>query len=238
MVMLYILLFLLALYSLYIVFLFVVSLFVKNKDYEKESKFYRFLLDSSTKRVLKFLRIRVHTEGIDSIPEGKLLFVENHRSNYDPIITWYVFKKYHLAFLSKKENFSIPIFGRFIRACCFMAIDRKNIRNAVPTIVKASELLKNDEVSIAVYPEGTRSKECTLLPFHNCMFKIAQMAEKPIVVLTIEGTEKIFRNIKRLKPSDVYLKVVDVIPTERVIALRSCELSDEIRNKMEENLRG
>ena len=238
MVMLYILLFLLALYSLYIAFLFVVSLFVKNKDYEKESKFYRFLLDSSTKRVLKFLRIRVHTEGIDSIPEGKLLFVENHRSNYDPIITWYVFKKYHLAFLSKKENFSIPIFGRFIRACCFMSIDRKNIRNAVPTIVKASELLKNDEVSIAVYPEGTRSKECTLLPFHNCMFKIAQMAEKPIVVLTIEGTDKIFRNIKRLKPSDVYLKVVDVIPTERVIALRSCELSDEIRNKMEENLRG
>ena len=69
--------------------------------------------------------------GIDKIPkDGRFLFVSNHRSIFDPILTWYVLKDYDLAFILKAENFRIPIFGRIIRKCCFMAIDRENPRNA------------------------------------------------------------------------------------------------------------
>lgn len=65
--------------------------------------------------------IYIHTEGIDKIPkDGRFLFVSNHRSNFDPILTWYVLKDYDLAFISKAENFRIPIFGRIIRKCCFI----------------------------------------------------------------------------------------------------------------------
>ena len=75
-----------------------------------------------------------------------------------------------------------------------MAIDRENPRNAMKTIIKASKLLQKGEVSVGVYPEGTRSKECKLLPFHNGVFKIAQRADAPIAIVAISGTEKVSKN--------------------------------------------
>jgi len=207
----YILWGLLALLGLYVLFLGVCALLVDpGKVYDKNSRFYRFLLDSATAAAMKLLRIRVHVSGIEKIPKDtKLLFVSNHRSNFDPIITWYALKKWEIAFVSKPENFKIPFFGRIIRKCCFMPIDRENPRNAIVTINRAAKLLKKQEVSIGVYPEGTRSKTCELLPFHNGVFKIAQKAEAPVVVLSITGTEKIAKAAP-FRRSDVYLDVLEV----------------------------
>jgi len=207
----YILWGLLALLGLYVLLLGVCSLLVDpGKAYDKNSRFYRFLLDSATAVAMKLLRIRVHVSGIEKIPKDtKLLFVSNHRSNFDPIITWYALKKWEIAFVSKPENFKVPFFGRIIRKCCFMPIDRENPRNAIVTINRAAKLLKKQEVSIGVYPEGTRSKTCELLPFHNGGFKIAQKAEAPIVVLSITGTEKIAKAAP-FRRSDVYLDVLEV----------------------------
>ncbi len=229
---------LLGLYLLYLAFLSVCALLVSRKEYDRDSPFYRSLLDNSTRNILKLLRIHVHVSGMDKVPrDTKCLFVSNHRSNYDPIITWYVFKSWHLAYISKKENFSIPIFGRIIRKCCFMAIDRKNIRNAVPTIRKAGELLKEREVSIGVYPEGTRSRTGELLPFHDCVFKIALFGEAPVVVMALSGTENIFRNIKRLRRSDVNLDVLEVIPPSRVSVMKTSEIGGEVRLLIEKDLK-
>lgn len=90
---------------------------------------------------MKVLRIRVYTSGLEKIPKNqKLMFVGNHRSNFDPIIEWLVLKPWDIAFISKGENFKIPFFGRIIRKCCFMPIDRENPRKALRTINKASDV--------------------------------------------------------------------------------------------------
>ena len=150
---------------LYSLFLGICVLPVSTKrDYTTHSPFYRGLLNGSTATALFVLRIRITTEGLERIPtEERPLFVCNHRSNYDPIITWYVLRAWRPAFISKTENFRIPIFGRLIRRCCFLPIDRECPRNAIGTIQKAADLLKNDTVSVVVYPEGTRSKDRVLL---------------------------------------------------------------------------
>ena len=223
---------------LYICFLTVCSFAVDpKKEYSHNSPFYRFLLNSASVVVLKLLRVKIHTSGMEQMPaDRKFLLVCNHRSNFDPIITWCVFKRWEPAFISKAENFKIPIFGRIIRKCCFMEIDRINPRNTMKTIQHAAELLKAGEVSVAVYPEGTRSKSGELLPFHNGMFKIAQKADAQIVVLAISGTEKIAKNLKRLKSSQVYLEVVETIPTEEVRALRSSAIGVRVMEGMEKSI--
>lgn len=233
----YILWGLLALLGLYVLLLGVCSLLVNpGKEYDKNSSFYRFILDSATVAAMKLLRIHVHVSGIEKIPKDtKLLFVSNHRSNFDPLITWYALKKWKLAFISKPENFKIPFFGRIIRRCCFLPIDRENPRNAMATINRVAKLLKKQEVSIGVYPEGTRSKTCELLPFHNGVFKIAQKSDAPIVVLAISGTEKICKNYP-FRHTDVYIDVLEVLSVEQVKATKTDIIGEKIKTEMENHL--
>ena len=192
-------------------------------------------MDSATAAAMKLLRIRVHVSGIEKIPKDtKVLFVSNHRSNFDPIITWYILKKWKIAFVSKPSNFKIPFFGRIIRKCCFMPIDRENPRNAIVTINKAAKLLKKQEVSIGIYPEGTRSKNGQLLPFHNGVFKIAQKAEAAIVVLCVTGTEKISKRTP-FRRTDVYLDVLEVFSAQGIKETRTEMISTAVRRLMEIN---
>ena len=236
MILLYILGVLLALLLLYILFLGICCLFIDpDKAYEKNSPFYRFLLDSATAAAMKLLRIRVHVSGIEKIPKDtKVLFVSNHRSNFDPIITWYILKKWKIAFISKPSNFKIPFFGRIIRKCCFMPIDRENPRKALPAINRAAKLLRKQEVSIGIYPEGTRSKSCKLLPFHNGVFKIAQKAEAPIVILCVTGTEKISKRTP-FRRTDVYLDVLEVFPAQGIKETKTEMIGTAVRRLLEIN---
>lgn len=238
MVILYVLAAVLGIILLYVLFLAVCSLFVSpKKEYEKHSRFYRALLNGATAIAIKIMRIRPHTSGVEKIPQNtkKLLFVSNHRSNFDPIITWHILKHWQPAFVSKASNFKIPVFGRFIRKCCFMAIDRKNPRNAIRTINKAASLLQKGEVSIGIYPEGTRSKSCELLPFHNGVFKIAQKADADIVVLAVSGTEKISKNYP-FRHTDVHIDVLEVLPAEQVKLTKTDIIGEHIKTAMENHL--
>ena len=226
----------LALPFLYLLFLGVCCIFVDpKKQYDKNSPFYRFLLDSATAAAMKLLRIRVHISGIEKIPKDtKVLFVSNHRSNFDPIVTWYALKRWKIAFVSKPSNFNIPFFGRIIRKCCFMPIDREDPRNAIVTINKAAKLLKQQEVSIGIYPEGTRSKTCELLPFHNGVFKIAQKAQAPIAVLCVTGTENI-SNRTPFRRTDVYLDVLEVFSGANIQETKTEMIGTAVRRLMEIN---
>ncbi len=237
-IVLLVVLILLGLILLPFLFLFICGLFVDTrKQYERDSKFYRALLDGSTTVILWCLGVRYEISGEEKFPEtGNFLFISNHRSNYDPIIQWTVFKRYKLSFISKKENFKIPMYGRIIHRCCFMPIDRKSPRKAMETVNRAAKLLTETGNSVGVYPEGKRSKEGRLLPFHAGVLKVAQKAGKPIVVSTIEGTENIFRNIKRFRKTAVTIKILETIDAEKVRELKTSELSEYCEALMKKEL--
>ena len=236
-IILYILGGIIAIFLIYILFLFVCSLFVRtDRQYTEDSRFYRHLLYGATGFAMGFLRVKMHVTGIEKVPtDVKPLFVGNHLSNYDPIIEWQVFRKWDIAFISKPENFKIPIFGRIIRKCCFIPIDRSDPGKALAAIKTGTDILKAGDMSVGVYPEGTRNKQGGgLLPFHTGVFRIAQKAQTPIVVVAIHGTENIYRNVLRRR-SDVYIDVVDVIPADEVKTLKKNEISDRVRHVIEKD---
>lgn len=210
------------------------SLFVDTKKvYKKHSRYYRTLLNITTIIMARLLRIRVHVNGREKLPEGRFLLVQNHRSNYDPILTWYALMKYDLAFISKEANMRIPIYGRIIRKCCFMSIDRENPRAALMTILDAAEVVSNNEASMAIYPEGTRNKGEELLPFHNGVLKIAQRAKVPVVVTSIRNADEIHKRIP-WHSTDVYLDIIDVIPAETVVKTGTAVMGEQIYQQMTE----
>lgn len=206
-----ILLSILAAILLFILFLWIVSLPIdKTKSYDKDSKFYRGLLYFCTSLAMFFLRVKINVTGAEQIPKSSYLFVGNHRSNFDPLIAWHIFEESNLAFISKPDNFDVPIFGKYVKRCCFMGIDRSSPRQSMTVINAAADLIRCGEVSVGVYPEGTRSFDGKLLPFHNGVLKTAIKAKCPIVVVGMEGTEKIHENTP-FRRSVVDVKVIKVI---------------------------
>ena len=214
----------------------IISLFAdRNRQYDKESRFFRFLLTYSTAIARVLLRVKLDVSGMDKLPQGRFLLVSNHRSKFDPILTWLVFKKQHIAFISKYSNFKVPVFGRIIRKCCFMGIDRENPREAIKTINQAVSLIKNNEVSVGVYPEGTRNYGDGLLPFHNAVFKIAVKAKVPIVILTVKGAYDIQKNYP-LKSTVVSMNVCAVLPADKAASMKTNDIGNYVAEVMNKNL--
>lgn len=214
----------------YVLFLVVLALCVDtHKEYKTISPFYRWVLTGVGHLMLFLSHIRLTVEGKELLPKGRFLFVQNHRSNFDPIVSWMGFWENQLVFISKPENFKIPILGRLIRPIGFMPLDRDNPKNAIVTINAAADMMKNDAGSIGIYPEGTRNKtgEETLLPFHNGAFKIAQKANVPIVVVSAHNTAEVHKNAP-WRRTDVTLRVLKVLSAEQVKAMRTAEISDEV----------
>lgn len=222
---------------IYCLFLFVVSIMVnKKKEVTKPSRFYGYFVKETMSMLLFFSRSKVHMTGVENIPrDTKYLLVANHLSNFDPITCLSKFGKNDLVFVSKPENFNLPIAGGWIYKAGFLAIDRENAKNALVTINKAADYLKNQVVSIGIFPEGTRNKtEEPLLEFKNGAFKIATKAQVPIVVVTLKNTRKVQKNFP-LKKTDIYMDV-EVISAEEVKESKTAQLSDRVYKIMMDNL--
>ena len=224
-----------ALFALYIFIPFVAGRFVNpNKLYETDNAFYRGLLNTLIRIGLFFSRVKIHYEGDEKVPSGRFLFICNHRSNFDPLVTAVAMKKYKLSFISKKENLTMPVFGRVVRRVCYMPLERDDPRDALTIINHSAKLIKNGVCSIGVYPEGKRSFSNELLPFHAGVLKIAQKASVPIVVATIEGSELVRERFP--KKTRVTLRIIDVVSAEDAKSKRSVELGEELYNEMKQAL--
>ena len=217
----------------YVLLMFVCSWFAgPNKMYTHISPFYHALTMALDGWILALCRVKIHVTGLEKVPtDTEYLFVSNHRSNFDPMVQWWVLRRWRLAFVSKPSNMRKFVIGPFVRRCCFLPIDRENARNALTTINAAADLIRAHTCSFAIYPEGTRSKSGELLPWHAGSLKIAQKANVPIVVATIEGTERIAHNVP-WRRTHVYLRIREVIPAETVKATKTNDLTKGIRSKM------
>ena len=208
-----------------------------EKPQEKDSKFHRFMVVHTAQLVLPLLRMRMHTRGLEQMPkEGRFLLVCNHINDLDPVVLLAYFKKSQLAFISKRENASMFIVGKIMHKIQCQRINRENDKEALRTILNCIKIIQEDKASIAVFPEGYTSMDGLLHPFRSGVFKIAQKAKVPIVVCTVQNTNKPFRNMKKLKPTDVHLHLLKVLQPEEFAGMTAVEVGDLVHKMMAEDL--
>ena len=219
-----------ALTVLYVLFAAVVSLFIDPRwPREKQNALCRSIISGGGDICCFYCGVRTHLSGLEKLPKNeRFLLVANHRSLFDPLALFHALRDYNLAYISKPSNMKLPVLGRIAYGACFLPIDRENNREALKTILCAADYLKRDLCSVCIFPEGTRSKTRQMLPFHHGSFKIAQRAHVPLVVASISGTDKAKRFFF-LRPSDVYIDILEVIPADEAHAMKTAELSDHAR---------
>ncbi|MBO7251479.1 MAG: 1-acyl-sn-glycerol-3-phosphate acyltransferase [Oscillospiraceae bacterium] len=204
-----------------------------DKPQEQDSKFYRIVMYIYIEALVSLVLARIHATGLEKTPKnGRFLLVCNHLFLADPGVLLHCFRKSQLSFITKQENQSMFVVGKIMHKILCQPLDRNNDRQALKVILKCIQMIKEDQASIGVFPEGYTSRDGKLHHFRSGVFKIAQKTNVPIVVCTIQNTREIFKNLKKLKRTHIQLHLVDVIQPEEYTGMTTTEISDKVYELM------
>lgn len=217
---------------------FLYSLTVTEKVYKRPTAIARFLGWFTNWGILFFTMSRVKVEGREKLPkDGRFVYVANHRSRFDPMVVMSALARYRVAFISKPSNFRIPCFGKVLRKLCFLEINRDDPRKAMETVNNAVDILNIGQSSIGFYPEGTRSEDGRLGPFHDFMFRIPKCAGVPVVVAVTYGTEEVAKRFPFPGGARITIKILGVLDADYIKTHRPVEIGQKVEAMMREDLK-
>lgn len=177
--------------------------------FNKEKEDYQCLrmVQAAFKLMLKVTGARITVIGEENIPDEAVLFIGNHRSYFDILLTYSRCKRL-TGYVAKKEMLRYPLLRTWMARLYCLFLDRDNPREGLKTILQAIDYVKNG-ISICIFPEGTRNdgEEGSMLPFHSGSFKIAEKSGCAIIPISLNNTAEIFENhMPRVKKTHVVIE--------------------------------
>jgi 1-acyl-sn-glycerol-3-phosphate acyltransferase len=134
---------------------------------------------------------RVDAFGLEHVaPDRPQILLANHASWYDVLALATILPKRY-RFVGKVELARVPLWGRAWLAAGHIPIDRSNTERAIESLDRAARMVRADNSSIIIFPEGTRSAAGELLPFKKGGFMLAIRAGIELVPVGISGTRAI-----------------------------------------------
>ncbi|TLU67290.1 1-acylglycerol-3-phosphate O-acyltransferase [Thalassotalea litorea] len=127
-------------------------------------------------------------EGVEY--EGPVVYVCNHQNSYDIFTVAGSLPKGTVS-IGKKSLKWIPFFGQMYWFTGNILIDRANRSKAHSTIASAAQKIKERNISVWLFPEGTRSYGRGLLPFKTGAFHTAMQADVPIVPVCVSNSHNL-----------------------------------------------
>lgn len=105
--------------------------------------------------------LRMRSRGTEHLPAtGAILIVCNHVSVADPMILMAAARRRRTSMVAKRELFSNPVFGWFLRALRAIPLDRS--KPADFTAVRRALALLEEGDAVVVFPEGHVSRAGTM----------------------------------------------------------------------------
>ena len=190
------------------------SIIIVYGAFRPASPFHDTIVKHWSRWFLKIPPVRIEVEGIDKIdPSRRYVIASNHLSQFDIPLLFCVLPL-HGRFLSKKEVFKIPLFGRAMRTIGIIEIDRASGTSSRQAINEGVKIAADRGYSLIVFPEGTRSTDGDLLSFKKGAFRIAIDTGLPLVPIIIDGTELINSpGSKIFRPGTARVVIGDPIET-------------------------
>ena len=127
------------------------------------------------------LRVRADPE-TSELPQP-CIYICNHRSAADPFLMAKL--PGEIVQVVNIWPFKLPVLGFFAKRAGYLSI-----REMPPEeFMERCEKLLGQGVSIAAFPEGTRSTTREMGPFHGSLFRLALRTGAPLVPVCLSGTE-------------------------------------------------
>lgn len=187
--------------------------------------------------ILWVSRAKITVTGTEKLDPGRsYIYMSNHQSNADiPLLLGRL--PVQFRWLAKAELFRIPVFGRAMRGVGYISIDRSNRKSAFESLERAARTVRNG-TSVLIFPEGTRSRDGSLLPFKKGGFVLSVDAGVPIVPVVIRGTGEIIpKGHFLIRPAPVSMEILDPVETADYTRKTKDQLLERIRSILIEHLR-
>ncbi|MCB5359752.1 1-acylglycerol-3-phosphate O-acyltransferase [Vibrio lentus] len=165
----------------------------------------------------------------DAYSRGQHVYVANHQNSWDLFtISSAVTPK--VVTVGKKSLAWMPLFGQLYWLTGNILIDRANRSKAVGTIDQVVTSLKESDVSVWMFPEGTRSRGRGLLPFKTGAFHAAIGAGLPIIPIVCSSTGGV--KLNRWNNGHVIVEMLPPISTEDYDKSNVRQLANLAREQM------
>jgi 1-acyl-sn-glycerol-3-phosphate acyltransferase len=159
------------------------------------------------------------------------IFVANHQSIFD-IFAILAHVPASVRFIAKKELGRIPIMAQAMSAAGHVFIDRKDRLKASREMREAGERMKRMNLSLGLFPEGTRSRDGQLQEFKKGTFVLAIETQAPVVPIAVDGGYRVASR-GRIRSSEMVLSVAPPVPTRG----RSVRDRDEVLRVVRSEIR-
>lgn len=186
-------------------------------------------------KIVRFLSgAKTTVIGLERIPKDEpVLFVGNHQSYFDIIISYSLMPRL-TGYVAKKEIEKIPLLRTWMRYLYCLFLDRDDIREGMKTIVQGIEYIKND-ISVAIFPEGTTSKDGVLLPFHEGSLKFAEKSGCKIVPMVQNNTRFLWEMQKpKIRKTHTVLEFCEPIDVKELSKEERKHLGSHVKQIIEE----
>ncbi len=217
--------------------IFIFSLFINTKKTcERPKKLYLRTVQRVSELLLMITRTKVYVRGMDKLPQNeKFLFITNHQSWFDAIVCCWTLRAYPVSFVLKKSLIGKFVLGKYLHACSYISLDRENAREGIKSINIGANKIKNNEASVLIFPEGTRSGGYEMGEFHNGSFKIATKANCPIVLCCLQNSFQVNKRIP-FKSTNIYFDVIEVMYPNDYKEKTTQEIAEYAHAKIKNNL--
>ena len=158
--------------------------------------------------------VKMRIEGLEKIdPRTTYVFVANHRSFMDiPVLLAHL--PLQFRFLAKKGLFLIPFLGTHLRRAGHLPVVKDNPRASLKSMGDAVRLLRQQGMSVMLFPEGGRSRDGMLQDFIEGAAYIAVKSGAPVIPIAMTGTREVLpMGSLQIMSGMVELRIGDPIPT-------------------------
>lgn len=157
--------------------------------------------------------VRVEVAGIENVlRDAPQVFIANHQSIFD-VFAMLAHLPASIRFIAKQELGRIPVLAQAMRAAGHVFIDRQNRHGSGRTMRTAGERMKRENLSLGLFPEGTRSRDGRLGTFKKGAFLLAIETQVPIVPVCVNGSHGVVAG-RRVRSGRMSLSVAQALPTQ------------------------
>jgi 1-acyl-sn-glycerol-3-phosphate acyltransferase len=177
---------------------------------------------------------RVRVRGRRKLPWRRpAMLVSNHQSMIDILVLYQLFAPY--KWVSKKENFSIPIIGWLMRLNDYVEIERGSSGSYARFMRKSIEFLQKGN-SLLMFPEGTRYPGGELGPFRDGAFRMAHETGVDIIPIVMDGTARALPKKGAILTgfSNIRVNILDPVPYGEFASGTPQQTMDHVRGIMSE----